>query len=151
MPAGRKPALASLRVVSSTRPNTMASQAPPEEVVEPRWRDLLGSGREARDARAYWRTIVPRLADAGVLSRLDEVTITEACICWARIREAERGLTAHGAVHDGERGPRRSPWLIALAQYRQALRYYISELGLSPVARARLAIPRSDSQELDLD
>jgi P27 family predicted phage terminase small subunit len=109
---------------------------------EPRWMDLLGNKRTAADARKWWRETVPVLHAAGVLSVLDETLVVEAAICHARIRECERELGRTGLLVDGARGGVvRNPIVMALSSYRQSLKTYLRELGLSPMSRQSLDVP----------
>ena len=131
----------------------MASKVQPESLKPPIWTRFLGKGQVARDAAAYWREIVPRLEEAGVLSGLDTAVVTEACTCWARIQQMEREVSNGYTAESGraDRGAQKAPALTALNQYRTAFKFYVSELGLSPTSRARMNLPKGDDADLDLD
>jgi len=117
---------------------------------EPKWFDLLGNRRTAAEARRWWREIVPLLHGAGVLTKLDETLVVEAAVCAARIRECERELGRTGLLVDGARGGIvRNPIIMALSSYRQSLKSYLRELGLTPLSRQSLDAPRVTSESID--
>lgn len=153
--AGAKPRLASLKVLTGgASPHaTMAARVEPLSPKEPKWSTFLGSKTVAsREAAAFWAEIVPTLEAAGVLSRLDSALLIEACTCWGRIQQMEREITkGYKAESLGNRRVAKAPALTAINQYRAAFKFYVGELGLSPSSRARMAIPKADEDELDLD
>lgn len=114
----------------------------PNRPDPPRWRDLLGDERAAREAAAWWRRVVPELDKAGVLTRVDDVVVTEAAVCWARIRQCERELGRTGLLITGQKGNLvRNPVSLTLSSYRQSLQSYVKALGLSPAARQGMDLP----------
>lgn len=116
-------------------------ELPPNCPPEPRWADLL-PGRQSVTLRAdcgrVWRSIVPDLDRHGVLARVDELLVIDACICAARIRQCERRIAREGLTKETDRGAAKNPLTTVVAQYRTQFRVYVSELGLSPSARSRL-------------
>jgi P27 family predicted phage terminase small subunit len=107
----------------------------------PRFGELLGDRQAGRDATAWWKSVVPELERAGVLARVDDTILIDAATCVARIRMCERQLGSDLVV-DGPRGTKvRNPVSLQLASYRQSLKTYVRELGLSPNARQGLDLP----------
>lgn len=114
----------------------------PQRPKEPKWHAILGDRAAARDARAWWAAVVPALDAAGLLSALDATVVVECAICHARIRQCERELAGHLLV-PGPRGTMvRNPISMTLSSYRQSLKTYIRELGLSPSSRQSLDVPK---------
>jgi len=109
---------------------------------EPKWMALLGNRRTAQDARAWWASVVPTLHASGILTRLDQTLVVEAAVCAARILECERELGRTGLLVEGARGGIvRNPIIMALSSYRQSLKTYMRELGLTPMSRQSLDVP----------
>lgn len=129
----------------------------PVELVcpdRPKWTDLFPDppkkrGQKSppdlvalrRDAQAAWDTTIRQLDAMAIIGRVDATVVVDFCICSARLRECERLLAREGLVVKGERGSRRHPAIAAANAYRQQLRFYVGELGLSPSSRMRLNTP----------
>ena len=96
--------------------------------------------REA--ARSEWRRVVPVLELHGLATRIDFATFTDYCRTWARIDQCERDISERGLWVYGERGAVKNPATTVVNQLRTQLRFYVGELGLSPVARDAMN-PRS--------
>lgn len=98
--------------------------------------------QRARDvARAEWRRVVPPLDAIGLLTDVDYEALVDYCLVVARIDQCERDLSENGLWVYGERGAVKNPASTAINQLRSQLRFYIGELGLSPVARDSLNPP----------
>lgn len=157
--SGRKPTPAALKLVrgnpgkrsvrQTVEPPIDDDHAPPE----PDWSALLpgdDAERVRRDAAAEWARVVPVLDRMRLLSTLDGLVLIDYCVSWARLLECERALAEQGLVLNvvKTRGdllqweePRRNPHSTTAKEYRAALRGYVAELGLSPSARGRIALP----------
>lgn len=130
------------------------AKLPPYRPEEPKWTEIFGKNRSAsRDAGAHWQWIVPQLLELGQLAKLDVPTVTDCCLVYARIRQCERELSERGMLVDSERGPAKNPITTVLNQYRSAYQRYMSDLGLSPMARLRLGAvePEAPDDDSDLD
>jgi len=123
-------------------------ELPPSAPDEPDWADWFppvpdeaerSADAEAARARAAreWAAIVPLLAGRGYLAEVDGLVLSELCITAARILLLERDITRNGASVDGERGKQKNPAVTAVNQYRTHLRHLMTQLYLTPVARAR--------------
>jgi phage terminase small subunit len=91
----------------------------------------------APEARREWRSLGPELARIGLLTVVDGPIFALFCQSFARFQQAET---------DGD--------LAKVKAYAPLMRAAMSELGLTPAARARLAVapaPPSDPMEALLD
>lgn len=157
--SGRKPKPANLRVIEGNPGKRPLPDPSPVELVcpdRPKWIDLLPDppkkkGEKApaelvalrRDAQAAWDTTIRQLDAMSMLGRVDATVVVDYCICSARLAQCERELSRIGVtITDPKTGAvRRNPALTAANMYRQQLRFYVGELGLSPSARMRLNTP----------
>lgn len=119
------------------------------QLVEPDWSTLLPGPREMRRARRIaselWRRLAPSLARSAGLSGEMAETLTEFCLCWARIDQGERALSRDGVVMPGLMGGLvKNPWTTVLHQYRSHFRSLTGELGLTPAAATRITAPQAD-------
>jgi P27 family predicted phage terminase small subunit len=127
---------------------------PPYRPSEPDWKPIFGRNLTSRrDAAAHWQWIVPQLLELGQLAKIDVPTVTDCCIVYARVRQCERELSERGMLVDSERGLAKNPITTVLNQYRSAYQRYMSDLGLSPMARMRLGAtePEPPDDDSDLD
>lgn len=103
--------------------------------------------QRARDVcRDVWRRIVPILDAQGLLAVVDQEVLVDYVRVVARIDQCERDISEHGIWVEGERGAVKNPSTTAVNQLRGQLKFYVGELGLSPVARDQLN-PRSGDDE----
>lgn len=108
--------------------------------------------RRAREvARNTWRRIVPILDQQGLLSTLDATVLVDLCTVVARLDECERNISELGIWQRGERGAMKNPATTVAGQLRQSLRFYIGQLGLSPVARDVLNPQSGDDGDDEFD
>lgn len=154
---GRKPKPPQLKVVEGNpgKRRIPEDYPKPQPVApaEPSWPQLFrgrAAARLRKDARAEWARVVPTLDGLGLLSVIDGATLTDYCVCWARVVQCERAIAEEGLVISGDRGKVKHPALTAANQYRTQLRFYIAELGFSPSSRGRLNMPRDPADD-DVD
>ncbi len=107
--------------------------------------------RMSREARAEWRRVAPPLHEAGILSLVDRALLTTYCEAWSAYRTADKDLAKSGTLYLNPITQTLvvHPTVRILAQERTAMLKAASELGVTPVARARLAQPveRGDTLE----
>lgn len=95
--------------------------------------------QRARDvAKAEWNRIVPVLDAQGLLSVVDAEVLTDYVRVVARLDQCERDISRNGMWTEGERGAVKNPCVTAANQLRGQLKFYLGELGLTPVARDQL-------------
>lgn len=110
-------------------------------------RDAYAQAKADRDqlrqavaaASAEWRRIVPVLDAEGLLAEVDATVLSDHCVVVARIGHCEREISRLGIAVPTERGYARNPAITAANQYRTALRHYLGQLGLTPLARDALS------------
>lgn len=103
------------------------------------------ANQRARDvARDEWRRIVPPLDAVGLLTSIDRETLIDYVLVVAHIDMCVRDLSENGLWAYGERGAVKNPASTQLNQLRTQLKFYIGELGLSPVARNNVNAPEAD-------
>lgn len=86
-------------------------------------------------ASGMWSKLTRALGGAGLLAGVDVYVLTDAAVCWARIMQCERDVSAHGLRQRGERGWQRNGSITSAKSYRDQFRFYVGQLGLSPAAR----------------
>jgi P27 family predicted phage terminase small subunit len=145
---GRKPKPPHLKLIEGNpgkRPIPELPQAPSGAPNEPTWSDVFGRGKPLEPLRKAaareWKRVVPILDNLGYLSPIDVRILTDYCVCVARLEQCEREITTRGLLVETPSGFARNPAITPANQYRQQLRFYLSELGLGPSSRGRLPIP----------
>jgi P27 family predicted phage terminase small subunit len=101
-------------------------------------------------AQAQWPTIAAQLTDARLLTQLDALALAELCEVFARWRDACDKLSTLGTVVKTERGGiKLSPFWCAFTQASGELRRLLTEFGMTPAARARVAAVKEHDHEDD--
>jgi P27 family predicted phage terminase small subunit len=102
------------------------------------------------EAARLWVKVVASLPD-GLLTRADEATLEAFAGAWATYREADAKIQKTGLLVQSPQGPIRNPLLVVRNHACQHIISLGAVLGMSPVARARLAAPNSaDSDPMAL-
>jgi P27 family predicted phage terminase small subunit len=96
--------------------------------------------------KGLWRKVVGSLP-VGLLSRADDAALEQFAIEWAAFREADEKIKLTGLLVQSPQGPVRNPLLVVRNQAGKAMMNLGMLLGLSPVARARLAAPASSDND----
>jgi P27 family predicted phage terminase small subunit len=91
--------------------------------------------------------VVPVLTVSAGVAEVDLNVLHDYCVCVARIDQCERALSRDGLMMQGERGWMKNGHTTIVGQYRQQLRSYVVELGLSPSARVKLPPAGDDDDE----
>lgn len=144
---GRKPAahsVRSLRLVQGGK--TKGVRLEPCAPREPDWTEKLGDNAYSAGAAVEWARVVPILEREGIIARLDGRLLEDYCICCAQLDEANRAVAKHGFGEGAK-----NPAVTAANQIRAQLKFYISEIGMSPTSRMRMNLPDGDEDDLDLD
>ncbi|MFD4833758.1 phage terminase small subunit P27 family [Streptomyces uncialis] len=158
-PTRRKPPLQVIREGNpGKRPVPEGVRLPPADLVEPDWTDTFAEVTGAQGpvnarcrtvASREWRRVVPVLEFTAGIGTVDTSTLTDYCICIARIDQCEREISTNGILMLGERGWQKNGATTIVGQYRTQLARYIGELGLSPSARGRLTPPEDSGDDDD--
>ena len=99
-------------------------------------------------AAKEWRRLAGPLHKMGVISTTDRAALAAYCQAWARWVEAEEKLQETPMLIRTPSGyAQQSPWLSIANKQMELMGKYMAELGLTPVARARL--PERDRRNDD--
>lgn len=92
-------------------------------------------------ARKEWRRLATPLFEAGILTLADRAAMAAYCQCYARWVEAEEKLAETPMLLKTPSGyVQQSPWLGIANRQLELMGRYMAELGLTPAARARVAV-----------
>ena len=95
-------------------------------------------------ARKEWRRLASALHSVGVLTVADRAALAVYCQTYSRWVEAEEKLSNTPMLLKTPSGyVQQSPWLTVANKQMELMARYMGELGLTPVARARLDIGQS--------
>lgn len=129
---GRKPTAATLKLAAGTHQHP----TPAVEVPEPP--DVLRD-----EARAEWERITVELFTMGLIARVDRAALVIYCQSWAEWVHAVEQIAATGPIVQSPQGfPLLNPWLSVRDRAARTITSMLSEFGLSPAARFRLATTR---------
>ena len=99
-------------------------------------------------ARREWRRLASVLHSLGVLTVVDRTALAVYCQCYSRWVEAEEKLAATPMLLKTPSGyVQQSPWLSVANKQIELMGRYMGELGLTPVARARLEVDQGTSAD----
>lgn len=97
-------------------------------------------------ARKEWRRLANPLYETGILTLADRAALAAYCQSYARWVEAEEKLTATPALLKTRSGyVQQSPWLTVANKQMELMGRFMSELGLTPVARTRVGMGDSSA------
>lgn len=92
-------------------------------------------------AREEWHRIAESLNRIGLLTQVGRSTMAAYCQCYGRWVEAEQKLKETPSILRMPSGyVQQSPWLTISNKQLELMVKYMSELGLTPASRSRLAI-----------
>jgi P27 family predicted phage terminase small subunit len=98
------------------------------------------------DERRLWADVV-RSLPVGLLGRADEGVIERYVVAWARFIDATAQIHRIGLMVQSPMGPIRNPLLVVQNVAAKEMHAAGSEIGLSPVARARMASPQNTADD----
>lgn len=99
-------------------------------------------------ARKEWRRLASTLHSIGVLTVADRAALAVYCQTYSRWVEAEEKLASTPMLLKTPSGyVQQSPWLSVANKQMELMARYMGELGLTPVARARLDIGQLNSMD----
>jgi P27 family predicted phage terminase small subunit len=143
MPQGRKKKPTSIKIQEGNRRKVGKDHLQP---------DLAGIGVVAMPdeltqvEQRLWRKVVASLPE-GLLTRADEGVLERFVVAWARFRSTTKSIAATGLIVKSGDGWARNPLLVVQNHAAKEMHAAGSELGLSPVARARLAAPTFEAND----
>lgn len=105
----------------------------------------------SRVAQKEWRRLATPLYEAGLLSLADRAALAAYCQAYGRWVEAEEKLKDTPMLLKTPSGyAQQSPWLTVANKQLELMGRFMSELGLTPVARTRLATDLPDGSRAPL-
>lgn len=137
MPSGRKPKPRRIKVAEGNRSKVAKDKIYPEP--EARGLPRVPAHLSAVERR-LWADVL-RSMPVGLIARADEPCLERLVVAWARFREATKIIKAEGLQISSPYGPVRHPLLATQNAAAMEMHRAGGELGLSPVARARMASP----------
>lgn len=94
-------------------------------------------------AKAEWKRVAHHLHTLGIISELDRAPLAAYCQAYGRWVEAEKKLKETPPLLRTPAGyVQPSPWLAISNKNLELMHKFLSELGLSPVARSRVSTTR---------
>lgn len=131
MRRGRKPRPGAL----SQRGRTTTEPVPPD--AQPRCPPHLDGL-----ARNEWRRLAGPLYKMGVLTVADRAAFAAYCQAYSRWAEAEQKLAETPMLIKAPSGyVQQSPWLSIANRQMELMCRYMTEMGLTPASRTRIAVP----------
>ena len=101
-------------------------------------------------ARREWRRLATPLYEIGVLTLADRAALAAYCQAYGRWVEAEEKLADTPLLLRTPSGyVQQSPWLAISNKQLELMGRTMSELGLTPVSRARVAVPNAGTDRVD--
>lgn len=98
-------------------------------------------------ARKEWRRLAKPLYDMGVLTVADRAAFAAYCQSYSRWTEAERKLAETPMLIKAPSGyPQQSPWLSIANRQMELMCRYMTEMGLTPSSRLRVAVANREEQ-----
>ncbi len=91
-------------------------------------------------ARAEWRRVAETLHEMGVLTAIDRAALAAYCQAYGRWVEAEEKMKETPAMLKTPSGyVQQSPWLSVANKQLEPMGRYMTELGMTPASRSRVA------------
>lgn len=125
------------RLEGEIKPNT-------DKVKCPYWLDDIAADE--------WDRIVDELIELGLMTNVDVSALGVYCDCYSKYVQAtkkleETGLTTEFTNKSGATNVVPSPYVNIQNKYGDMLKKYLTEFGLTPSARAKLAIPKKEDKK----
>ncbi|MFO7921485.1 MAG: phage terminase small subunit P27 family [Nioella sp.] len=99
-------------------------------------------------AQKEWRRLATPLHEAGLLTLADRAALAAYCQAYARWVEAEEHLSRTPTLIKAPSGyVQQSPWLTVANKQMEIMGRYMTELGLTAVARTRLDMPGASGHD----
>ena len=134
--SGRKQTPTRIKLLHGNPGRRPLNQAEPQPTVRlPRVPDHLSPA-----AKKEWRRAGRFLLQQGLISDLDLAAFAAYCQAWGRWVESEQALSSFGVMLKSPNGfPVQSPYLAVANRAMDQMRSLLSEFGMSPASRTRVA------------
>lgn len=105
-------------------------------------------------AQREWRRLVKELKELGLLTNVDTTALAVYCDAYSKYVEATEALKREGVTIEytnkaGHTNTLENPNVNVAKKYYKIMKDMMAEFGLTPAARAKLAIPKDDKEEED--
>lgn len=143
MPRGQKPKPAAVKIAEGNRRKVGAARLKP---------DIVGKGLPQPPAhlkpeeRRLWLEVL-RSLPKGVLSRADVAVLERFVVAWNRFRQCDKRIKDEGLTISTPQGQIKHPLMASIIALGKEMHMSGSDLGLSPVARARLSQATDTDQD----
>lgn len=101
----------------------------------------------SKEAKKIYKFLIEQFKQTGILTNLDKETVAICADTIAKMREAQRLIDEQGLMVDGKA----NPMINVYEKYSKIYAKMITELGLSPTARSRMALTQVKAQEQEGD
>ena len=146
--AGRRPKPTHLKLITGNpgkRPLN-AQEAKPR-VVAPKCPEELSPA-----AKAEWKRVSRQLLKLGLLCEIDRAALAAYCQAWGQWMDAVTQLQRTGAVVKAPSGyPILNPYLTVANQAYAQMKAMLTEFGMSPASRSRVAADLPAAEESPAD
>jgi P27 family predicted phage terminase small subunit len=145
---GRKPTPTHLKLLHGNPGKRRLNPAEPFPVKKP----PTCPSHLCPPAKAEWRRLAAQLTVLRILTDLDRAALAGYCQAYGRWVEAERKLHETPMLIKLPSGyVQQNPWLTIANKQMELMHKYLTEFGLSPVARSRVSIPPTASGRSKFD
>lgn len=105
------------------------------------------------EAKKEWRRVIKELTAIGMMTHVDRAALAAYCVTWSRWVKAEEKVKLAGEVLKAtEGGFYQNPYLSVANKAMEKMRSFLSDFGMTPVARATMKVPGvANEQEDPLD
>lgn len=102
-------------------------------------------------AKEEWNRIVPILFEMQILCESDRTCLENYCLAYDRVVNCQKFIDENGYSYSTESGFRKYPEVAILEQAQTQVRAFLSEFGLSPASRSRVAAVEKDPDDVPAD
>lgn len=105
-------------------------------------------------AQRAWRRLVDELTELGLLTNVDTDALAVYCDAYSKYIEATENIKREGVTIEytnkaGHTNTIENPNVNVAKKYYKIMKDMMAEFGLTPAARAKLAIPKEERKEPD--
>jgi P27 family predicted phage terminase small subunit len=105
-----------------------------------------------KEAKKHWKYLCKELKRANMIAKIDQGTLANLCIYWARARDAEIQLQKNGEFQQTPNGyVQLSAYSVVFQRYSSDYNKLAMKFGMSPIARKGVKIENPNQAALDLD
>ena len=99
------------------------------------------------EAKKIYQWLIGQFKQIGILTNLDKETVAICSDAISKMRDAQRIIDEQGLMVDGKA----NPMINVYEKYEKIYARMITELGLSPTARSRMALTQVKAKEQEED